>query len=682
MKLEFIEVSGFRGFREKVRINFGTGFTVISGRNGVGKSTVCDAIEFVLLGSVNKFKFEKAAGESMSDYIWWRGEGTPEAHYVTVGFTGDNGERFSVTRTRETGSDKEREEIEDALCSGPRPDDVLRQMCKTTIIRDEWIADLSIDLSEIERFEFVRSALGPTEGSELAERAKAVLTSAQVIHSRNTKEYEAAHARLADTLAQLSEARDAVSRVGDIAAAIELVTAEVRESSSDIISHLATGRAELASRRVKLSQANEAVRNARETAALREAFHTPESQQRREAVRLALANAAKNKAEAERLIDEANTRLVREERVDALATSLAALVETGERLGLHEGNCPLCGAMRSPEEFESGILLAQERIKSLSSGVASARHSLATARKNAERPFSDYASAEQEWTLLEREESHLVAKEESNIAQVVQAGLSSNSAQDPDALDLELATERDRLIELERALLTLEASQVVSTTATLEDRVGTLRNEVEVAADAMEQSQAAISSSRAIDHALKRVSAEIIDERLAQISPLLNELYQRLRPHAEWRAIDYRLRGDVRKFLSLRVGDGLNPQFVLSSGQRRAVGLAFLLSVHFARSWTSWRTLVLDDPVQHIDDFRALHFVEILAAASLDGRQIVCTIEDSALADLLCRRLVSIDGNTGRRYDIDLDSNGLPSVISEAEFPPLAARILDRNLSA
>jgi predicted ATP-dependent endonuclease of OLD family len=39
MKLDFIEVCGFRGFRDKIRVDFGSGFTVLSGRNGVGKST-------------------------------------------------------------------------------------------------------------------------------------------------------------------------------------------------------------------------------------------------------------------------------------------------------------------------------------------------------------------------------------------------------------------------------------------------------------------------------------------------------------------------------------------------------------------------------------------------------------------------------------------------------------------
>jgi len=44
---------------------------------------------------------------------------------------------------------------------------------------------------------------------------------------------------------------------------------------------------------------------------------------------------------------------------------------------------------------------------------------------------------------------------------------------------------------------------------------------------------------------------------------------------------------------------------------------------------------------QHIDDYRALNLVEVLAAVRRQGRQVIVAVEDSALADLLCRRLRS-----------------------------------------
>ena len=202
------------------------------------------------------------------------------------------------------------------------------------------------------------------------------------------------------------------------------------------------------------------------------------------------------------------------------------------------------------------------------------------------------------------------------------------------------------------------------------------RQAAETAASAVENSERALAVAKAMDRGVRSISGEIVDERLAQISPLLNELYQRLRPHFDWRSIEYSIRGDVRRFLSLRVGDGLNPQFVFSSGQRRAAGLAFLLSVHLARAWTSWRTLLMDDPVQHIDDFRALHLIEVLAALRLGGRQIICAVEDEALAELLCRRLLSTSESVGRRYDLDIGPTGATTVVLETEVPPMPTGVL------
>jgi chromosome segregation protein len=42
---------------------------------------------------------------------------------------------------------------------------------------------------------------------------------------------------------------------------------------------------------------------------------------------------------------------------------------------------------------------------------------------------------------------------------------------------------------------------------------------------------------------------------------------------------------------------------------------------------------LLDDPVQHIDDYRALNLVEILAAIRRTGRQVIVSVEDTALAN-------------------------------------------------
>jgi hypothetical protein len=80
--------------------------------------------------------------------------------------------------------------------------------------------------------------------------------------------------------------------------------------------------------------------------------------------------------------------------------------------------------------------------------------------------------------------------------------------------------------------------------------------------------------------------------------------------------------------------------------------------------------------VQHIDDFRALHLVEVLAAIRQGGRQIICAVEDEALADLLCRRLVSTGAQMGRRVIIDIDGISSGDVVTQEDILPMPVRTL------
>lgn len=676
MRLDFIEVCGFRGFRDKLRVTFGSGFTIITGRNGVGKSTLFDAVEYALTGSIDKYTIEKAAQESLSDYLWWRGAGKADAYYVTASFKGDAGEVFTVTRSRESGADKTPTEIETALCRNGRPDDALRQLCRTSIIRDEWIAALSVDLSETERFELVRGALGLGQGSDFGAKAKAVLKAAEATYASRKVAYAEVRDQLTRMLTQLAEAKDAIARAGDVSAAMQTLVDATPDAPQDLVARLAAGRTVLTTGRAQLGAIGNAIFQGREVLSLRRALETPEAVATRVEARQRLVEATHLKEDAERVVAEANKVLTIEERGNEIATSLATIIEHGEQLGLHDAHCPLCAAERTDEEFAAGLLLARQRMQELAAGVAMARQRATAAREAAARSLANFEQARVAWEEMELELTRQTAREQAHVEIFERNSLDFRYVQDPDGLEQYLNAERDRLINIERALLTLEVSQSVAKIASLEERVATLRQTAETAASAVESSEKALVIAKAMDRGVRSISGEIMDERLAQLSPLLNELYQRLRPHFDWRSIEYSVRGDVRRFLSLKVGDGLNPQFVFSSGQRRAAGLAFLLSVHLARAWTSWRTLLMDDPVQHIDDFRALHLIEVLSALRLGGRQVVCAVEDEALAELLCRRLLSTSESIGKRYDLDIGPNGATAVVLETEIPPMPTGVL------
>ena len=141
MKVEFVELSGFRGVRDQLRVDFSDGFVVLVGRNGADKSTVIDAIDFAMTGTINRFAVKEAKGGGLSDHIWWMGDGTAEAHYVSVGFVEDDGTRFSVVRDRDHGLNMEVDNIVEKLCNtttAPAPS--METLIQTSIVRDELIS--------------------------------------------------------------------------------------------------------------------------------------------------------------------------------------------------------------------------------------------------------------------------------------------------------------------------------------------------------------------------------------------------------------------------------------------------------------------------------------------------------------------------------------------------------------
>ena len=123
---------------------------------------------------ITKYTVESAAKEKLSDYTWWRGAGAAIDHYVTVSLIGPDGRTSRLRALVKQALTNRLKRIQAVLCNGRVPDDP-RQLCKTSIIRDEWIAALSLDLSETERFHFVRGALGSIEVVDLATKVRPLL---------------------------------------------------------------------------------------------------------------------------------------------------------------------------------------------------------------------------------------------------------------------------------------------------------------------------------------------------------------------------------------------------------------------------------------------------------------------------------------------------------------------------
>jgi DNA repair exonuclease SbcCD ATPase subunit len=235
---------------------------------------------------------------------------------------------------------------------------------------------------------------------------------------------------------------------------------------------------------------------------------------------------------------------------------------------------------------------------------------------------------------------------------------------------------QERLARVERGLFVLEASTAIDRVKTLEGRVTALKEQGDKAAARLSELETGVENARQIDASSKTVANQLLEEQFDTVMPLLKELYRRLRPHPDWLEIEADFGGRVRASLNFVVGGTGNPQFLFSSGQRRAAGLAFLLAIHLSRTWCRLNSLILDDPVQHIDDYRALNLTEVLTSIRRTARQVVIAVEDAALADLLCRRLRSSASSGGRRIDLKLSPTGSTELAGELDIAPLPRQAL------
>lgn len=676
MRFSYVEVAGFRGFKDATRFDFPAGFVVLTGRNGAGKSTVLDAIDYAFTGTINKYAVKGAKGGGLDNHIWWVGDGAPAAQYVEIGLVAPDGQEFKLVRSRDRGLQTSLDEVAKQLCSDGMAECAWQEtLIRTTLIRDETLSGLSLDLPEQARFEAVRAAIGGLTGPDHFARTSELGKAAAAAKRTQDAKLAEAQADLGRALSALTEARSIAERQADVSEAEEIIqrmAPDLVATSGDRSEAL---RRRVAERKQSIPALMDAIVQAEATAADERFFTSDEGLANTLALAAQTEALQQSQSKALAALGDAQRAATAEQEADSFAAHMVTLLQHGEEIGLVEGHCPLCDATRDDAEFAAAIKAARARLQVRGEAATRTADTLAKAQLLARQTEQELAAVKR---TLEEHDARRTRSAQALVA--VRAiferyGLPTDPLH-PEKIRTLVLKRQEETAQLEHALFILEASGAHDRVAALEARIAQLRDNVEEKALRATTAERAVEAAKQIDNAAKAVANQILTEQFDTVLPLLKELYQRLRPHTDWREIETDFGGEVRASLNFTVGDGRNPQFLFSSGQRRAAGLAFLVAIHLSRPWCRLRSLLLDDPVQHIDDYRALNLVEVLSAIRRMGRQVIIAVEDPALADLLCRRLRSIPEEMGRRFDLTFGPNGSAIIQSAVDVRPLPREVL------
>lgn len=183
--------------------------------------------------------------------------------------------------------------------------------------------------------------------------------------------------------------------------------------------------------------------------------------------------------------------------------------------------------------------------------------------------------------------------------------------------------------------------------------------------------------------ATRTASRELVDARVSRIEPLVARIYARMDPHPAFTDVSLGTsykggRGRIRPLVT-DPSAGLkdrDPYTLFSSSQLNALAVSFFLGLNLGTREAPLQVVMLDDPLQSLDDVNLLGLVDTLRRTKA-LRQLIVSTHDRRFTNLLQRKLrpVGDDGRTCVYSFSDWSENGPVIETDEVRTEPVEFRV-------
>jgi DNA repair exonuclease SbcCD ATPase subunit len=713
MRLQSLELSGFRGFPQRHTFDLNADAVVVVGANGNGKTSLFDGILWALSGRIPRLHNDDARLVSMYS----------EAGQARVALRLEDpvtGRQLTVTRSFDGTEGRVALETPDGTYQGPSaegrlidliwreaasasdPREALASvLTRSVYLQQDLIRQFVEAESDQERFAAVSELVGAGRVTELQaslERAKKAWSTAT---NQRQDELRPLGERLAGIEGRLSELTARASQAAPAItpeawdqwwqglAALGLSAAPAEQASREAPAAIDNAIKQLDAFRRSTERRFQALRLVQTEIAGLATRPMPEIRPLSDSV-IALR---KQLEDVKRVVTEEQTRLAELRRRQAALGEKIEQLKTLASLALRhlEDRCPVCAQTYDKEA-------TRRRLEAMAKGgigdvqTASGPDKLpqllaALAAKEKEAGAAEVALRSAEQAVNERQMA-----QQTLSARVSELGVTATDDPGRATAVAEAIAEVEasirRLAEFQRMgeslALRLSQSSALAAIEELRFEADTLRRETADREKAIAaRSQTGERAQRVIE-ALREAASAVVQERLREIGPLLQSIYARIDPHPTFRMVTFLsrvVRG--RGQLSTVVSDPIEekacdlPAAVLSSSQVNALAVCVFLALNIGVPKPPLSVAILDDPLQSLDDINLLGLLDLLRRAK-DRRQLLVSTHDVRFGSLLSRKLRP-SNQQGRTIVIELNgwSRLGPIVVTrEVKSDPVPLRLV------
>lgn len=172
-------------------------------------------------------------------------------------------------------------------------------------------------------------------------------------------------------------------------------------------------------------------------------------------------------------------------------------------------------------------------------------------------------------------------------------------------------------------------------------------NELEKLKFSLEHNNKKIFNMEKIKENISEVVASLNKEVMEGNKNIINSIFKKIFPNPYYKSIDFNFdtfRNKNILKLECRHQDGstkINPAYIFSSTQVNIISVSVFIGIAMKQTCTNLDLILLDDPIQNMDDMNVLSFIDVLRGCmnpEILNKQIILSTHDNKTASLFIKK--------------------------------------------